>query len=119
MSCDQHLLICRFNCYCSVGIGSDYDGISITPEGLEDVSKYPTLVRNILKCEFKVALTLYKIAELYQRGWSKLELAGLTGGNFLRVFEGAEKVAQDLQRAGTLPKYDIYDKREDLPKREL
>jgi membrane dipeptidase len=52
---------------------------------------------------------------LYQRGWSKLELAGLTGGNFLRVLEGAEKVAQDLQNAGTLPKYDIYDKREDMP----
>ncbi|OAX39946.1 hypothetical protein K503DRAFT_865002 [Rhizopogon vinicolor AM-OR11-026] len=84
-----------------VGIGSDYDGISVTPKGLEDVSKYPAL-----------------IAELYQRGWSKLELAGLTGGNFLRVFEGAEKVAGDLQDAGTLPKYDIYDRREDLPIRK-
>ncbi|KAG1745536.1 membrane dipeptidase-domain-containing protein [Suillus paluster] len=81
-----------------VGIGSDYDGISVTPKGLEDVSKYPAL-----------------IAELYRRGWSKLDLAGLTGGNFLRVFEGAEKVAKDLQAAGTLPKYDVYDKREDLP----
>lgn len=81
-----------------VGIGSDYDGIEVTPKGLEDVSKYPAL-----------------IAELYQRGWSKQELAGLTGGNFLRVFEGAEKVAKELQAAGTLPKYDIYDKREDLP----
>ena len=28
----------------SVGIGSDYDGISGTPKGLEDVSKYPNLV---------------------------------------------------------------------------
>jgi hypothetical protein len=74
----------------------------------------------ILLPEFKVPLTLYKIAELYQRGWSEMELAGLTGGNFLRVFEGAEKVAQDLQGARTLPKYDIYDKREDLPiRREL
>lgn len=81
-----------------VGIGSDYDGIQVTPKGLEDVSKYPAL-----------------IAELYQRGWSKQDLAGLTGGNFLRVFEGAEKVAKELQAAGTLPKYDIYDKREDLP----
>ncbi|KAG2121420.1 membrane dipeptidase-domain-containing protein [Suillus cothurnatus] len=86
-----------------VGIGSDYDGIEVTPTGLEDVSKYPAL-----------------IAELYQRGWNKRELAGLTGGNFLRVFEGAEKVAKELQAAGTLPKYDVYDKREDLPiRREL
>ncbi|KAG1727610.1 membrane dipeptidase-domain-containing protein [Suillus lakei] len=81
-----------------VGIGSDYDGIQVTPKGLEDVSKYPAL-----------------IAELYQRGWNKQDLAGLTGGNFLRVFEGAEKVAKELQVAGTLPKYDIYHKREDLP----
>lgn len=27
-----------------VGIGSDFDGIEITPDGLEDVSKYPALV---------------------------------------------------------------------------
>ena len=31
-------------CSCSVGVGSDFDGISSTPEGLEDVSKYPALV---------------------------------------------------------------------------
>ena len=28
----------------SVGIGSDYDGMSGAPKGLEDVSKYPNLV---------------------------------------------------------------------------
>ena len=31
-------------CFRSVGIGSDFDGIGSTPEGLEDVSKYPALV---------------------------------------------------------------------------
>lgn len=31
---------------CSVGLGSDFDGIGSTPRGLEDVSKYPDLVRN-------------------------------------------------------------------------
>ena len=29
----------------SVGLGSDYDGIENVPVGLEDVSKYPALVR--------------------------------------------------------------------------
>jgi len=29
----------------SVGIGSDFDGIVSAPTGLEDVSKYPNLVR--------------------------------------------------------------------------
>ncbi len=32
----------------SVGLGSDFDGIESTPKGLEDVSKYPALVRIIL-----------------------------------------------------------------------
>ncbi|EIW79603.1 hypothetical protein CONPUDRAFT_106218 [Coniophora puteana RWD-64-598 SS2] len=81
-----------------VGIGSDYDGIGATPVGLEDVSKYPGL-----------------IAELYRRGWNKFELAGLTGKNFLRVFEGAERAARQLQAAGATPAYDLYSKRTDIP----
>lgn len=81
-----------------VGIGSDFDGIDSTPVGLEDVSKYPALV-----------------TELFKRGWSAKELRGLTGGNLLRVLEGAERVAERLQKAGTPPVLDIYDKRPDLP----
>ncbi|KAF5388764.1 hypothetical protein D9757_005636 [Collybiopsis confluens] len=81
-----------------VGIGSDYDGIEETPTGLEDVSKYPTL-----------------IAELYSRGWTQFELAGLAGGNFLRVFEGAERVSKELRAAGVQPVYDLYAKRTDIP----
>ncbi|EMD37258.1 hypothetical protein CERSUDRAFT_83014 [Gelatoporia subvermispora B] len=80
-----------------VGLGSDFDGIGEVPEGLEDVSKYPAL-----------------IAELYRRGWDRFDLAGLTGRNLLRVMEGAERVARDLQNAGTEPAYDVYDQREDL-----
>ncbi|KAI0748147.1 membrane dipeptidase-domain-containing protein [Daedaleopsis nitida] len=80
-----------------VGIGSDYDGIGTVPVGLEDVSKYPAL-----------------IAELYKRGWNAYDLAGLTGGNLLRVFEGAERVARELQKAGLPPVSAIYDKRTDL-----
>ncbi|KAG6812549.1 hypothetical protein H0H92_002318 [Tricholoma furcatifolium] len=85
-----------------VGLGSDYDGIESVPVGLEDVSKYPGL-----------------IAELYARGWDKYELAGLTGGNFLRIFEGAEKVSKELKAAGQQPAYDLYEKREDIPRVEL
>ncbi|KAH9832292.1 membrane dipeptidase-domain-containing protein [Rhodofomes roseus] len=85
-----------------VGLGSDYDGIESTPEGLEDVSKYPALV-----------------AELYSRGWNRFELAGLTGRNLLRVIAGVERVAANLQAHGVPPALDIYDKRTDLPKYEL
>ncbi|KAL0579762.1 hypothetical protein V5O48_002256 [Marasmius crinis-equi] len=81
-----------------VGLGSDFDGIGSTPIGLEDVSKYPAL-----------------IAELYKRGWNKYELAGLTGANLLRVFEGAEYVSQQLRTSGVAPVFDVYEKRTDLP----
>jgi membrane dipeptidase len=82
-----------------VGLGSDFDGIGEVPVGLEDVSKYPAL-----------------IAELYKRGWTKHELAGLAGANLLRVMEGAERVARELQSAGTVPRFDLYNKRRDIPK---
>jgi membrane dipeptidase len=51
-----------------VGIGSDYDGIESTPQGLEDVSKMPALV-----------------AALRKRGYSDADLRKIQGGNFLRV----------------------------------
>jgi membrane dipeptidase len=64
-----------------VGIGSDFDGISSTPVGLEDVSTYPAL-----------------FAELAQRGWTDQELAKLAGENILRAMRDAEAVARKLQR---------------------
>ncbi|KAG9310591.1 membrane dipeptidase-domain-containing protein [Chiua virens] len=85
-----------------VCIGSDYDGISSTPEGLEDVFKYPAL-----------------IAELYRRGWNKYELAGLTGGNFLRVFAEVENVAQELQAEAAPAVYGIYDNGLNIPSRKV
>ncbi|KZT08456.1 uncharacterized protein LAESUDRAFT_649280 [Laetiporus sulphureus 93-53] len=82
-----------------VGLGSDYDGISTVPVGLEDVSKYPALV-----------------AELYRRGWNRFDLAGLTGQNLLRVMANVERVAADLQADGAQPSMEIYEKRTDLPR---
>jgi len=63
-----------------VGIGSDFDGMSTTPIGLEDVSKYPAL-----------------FAELARRGWSDAELELLAGRNLLRALRAAEAVARRLQ----------------------
>uniref|UniRef100_A0A670INV2 Dipeptidase n=1 Tax=Podarcis muralis TaxID=64176 RepID=A0A670INV2_PODMU len=58
-----------------IGIGGDYDGVNKYPEGLEDVSKYPALIE-----------------ELLRRGWSEEELEGVLRQNFLRVFREVEKV---------------------------
>lgn len=69
-----------------VGIGSDYDGITSTPEGMEDVSSYPKL-----------------FAELARRGWSDEDLRKLAGENVLRVMRRAEEVARIMQREGAKP----------------
>nr|XP_034974659.1 dipeptidase 2-like [Zootoca vivipara] len=61
-----------------IGIGGDYDGVTKYPEGLEDVSKYPALIEELLK-----------------RGWGEEELAGVLRQNFLRVFREVEKVRDE------------------------
>src|SRR5918993_2775762 len=65
-----------------VGIGSDFDGIDYTPEGLEDVSKFPDL-----------------FAELIRRGWSDADLRKLAGQNLLRALRATETTATRLQKA--------------------
>jgi len=52
-----------------VGLGSDFDGIRSTPEGLEDVSRLPGITE-----------------ELLRRGYSEGEIRKILGGNHLRVF---------------------------------
>lgn len=65
-----------------VGIGADYDGVGMPmPVGLEDVSTYPALLK-----------------ELMRRGWSDADIAKLAGGNVLRVMEAAEKVKAAMAR---------------------
>jgi membrane dipeptidase len=64
-----------------VGIGSDFDGIETVPAGLEDVSKYPALV-----------------AELLRRGWPEEDVKKALGLNVLRVLRRAEEVAARLQK---------------------
>ncbi len=66
-----------------VGIGSDFDGITEVPDGLEDVSKFPDL-----------------IAELLRRGWSEPDVKKVAGLNALRVLRAAERVAAEMRREG-------------------
>jgi membrane dipeptidase len=56
-----------------VGIGSDYDGIQATVEGLGDVSQLPNLT-----------------AELLRRGYSASDVEKILGGNILRAMEKTE-----------------------------
>ena len=64
-----------------VGLGSDFDGITEVPVGLEDVSKFPDL-----------------IAELLRRGWTEADVKKLAGSNILRVMRAVEAVAAQMRR---------------------
>jgi membrane dipeptidase len=57
-----------------VGLGGDFDGISITPKVLTDVTKYPEITK-----------------ELVKRGYSEKDIDKILGGNFIRVFEANQK----------------------------
>ncbi|CAL8243371.1 unnamed protein product [Lota lota] len=63
----------------SIGIGGDYEGVLRFPLGLEDVSKYPVLIQ-----------------ELLRRKWPEQEVAGVLRQNFLRVFDEVERVRDEL-----------------------
>jgi membrane dipeptidase len=63
-----------------IGIGSDFDGITQTIPGLDNVSTYPNLT-----------------AELLKRGYSDGDVKKILGENILRVLGEAEKVAKTLQ----------------------
>jgi membrane dipeptidase len=61
-----------------IGLGGDFDGTDQLPAGLEDVSGYPRLLR-----------------ELADRGWSEPDLEKLTGRNMLRVLRETEQAATE------------------------
>ena len=63
-----------------VGIGSDFDGGEPLPDGLTDVSGFPTL-----------------LGELLRRGYSDDDVRKIAGGNLLRTMRGAETVAARLR----------------------
>jgi membrane dipeptidase len=56
-----------------VGLGSDFDGINLTPQQLDDVSSYPLITK-----------------ALVEKGYSKRDIFKILGGNFLRVLKANE-----------------------------
>ena len=78
--------------YEHVGLGSDFDGIESTPRGLEDVSKFPDLVK-----------------ELLRMGVARRDVRRIVGGNVLRVWRAAEEVAEEMRKDGVLPMEDEID----------
>lgn len=60
-----------------VGLGSDFDGVDVLPDQLEDVSCFPNITR-----------------ELLRRGYRPGHIQRILGGNILRVLRSAELVAK-------------------------
>jgi membrane dipeptidase len=63
----------------AVGLGTDFDGITDPPTGLEDVSKLPRITE-----------------ELLRRGHSEEEVRKVLGENLLRFFSKVEEVSRSL-----------------------
>lgn len=63
-----------------VGLGSDFDGISSLPEGIDSAADLPKIT-----------------AALMQRGYSAEDCRKILGGNLLRVFREVERVSHELQ----------------------
>jgi membrane dipeptidase len=63
----------------AVGIGSDFDGITCAPEGLDDVSKFPNLTQALL-----------------EKGYAEAQIRKIYGQNTLRVMREVERVSASL-----------------------
>jgi membrane dipeptidase len=59
-----------------VGLGSDFDGIGALPEGIKDVSSYPTIIYELLK-----------------KSYTEEDIEKICSGNILRVWNKVEEIA--------------------------
>lgn len=81
-----------------VGIGAGYDGINMTPKGLEDVSGYPRLFAELMA----------------DPTWSEKDITLLAGQNMLRVFSNVEAVRDQWKLAAILPFEDFMPSQDNL-----
>ena len=65
-----------------VCMGADYNGVPDVPNGMEDVSKYP-----------------YLVAELLKRGWTQNEVQGALQENILRAWSQVAETAERLHQS--------------------
>ena len=70
-----------------VGLGSDFDGIDCSPQGIDSAADLPKITQ-----------------ALYDRGYKAADLDKILGGNLMRVFGEVEKLAKQIQ-AETNPRH--------------
>ena len=67
-----------------VGLGSDFDGVTSLPAGMEDVTKLPAITRALL-----------------ERGHTENDVKKVLGGNFMRVFDEVVRLGESARRDHT------------------
>jgi membrane dipeptidase len=63
-----------------VGLGSDFDGIHCSPQGIDSAADLPKITQ-----------------ALYDRGYKAADLDKILGGNLMRVFGEVERLAKQIQ----------------------
>ncbi|HEY6350862.1 MAG TPA: dipeptidase [Candidatus Angelobacter sp.] len=63
-----------------VGLGSDFDGVTSLPQGIDSVADLPRITQ-----------------ALHQRGYTRAQIHKILGGNFLRVMRQVEALAREIQ----------------------
>jgi len=63
-----------------VGLGSDFDGIPSSPEGMDSAADLPKITQ-----------------ALVERGYNQTQIHKILGGNFMRVFAEVERVSRQLR----------------------
>jgi len=63
-----------------VGLGSDFDGVTSLPEGIDSAADLPKITQSLL-----------------QRGYTREQIHKILGGNFMRVMREVEATAKRLQ----------------------
>jgi membrane dipeptidase len=63
-----------------VGLGSDFDGVTSLPQGIDSVADLPKITQ-----------------ALYERGYTRVQIQKILGGNFLRVMGEVERVGREIR----------------------
>ncbi|HJX84562.1 MAG TPA: membrane dipeptidase, partial [Candidatus Angelobacter sp.] len=66
-----------------VGLGSDFDGVTSLPQGIDSAADLPKITQ-----------------ALYERGYNREQIQRILGGNILRVMRKVEAVARQMQTEG-------------------
>jgi membrane dipeptidase len=69
-----------------VGLGSDFDGVTSLPEGLDSAADLPKITQALL-----------------DRGYTPAQVRKILGGNLLRVFRQVERVSHQMQTVEMKP----------------